>query len=36
MDAHLQRRENYGHHLWALLMFEHWLRNAETVGISLS
>ena len=25
-DDHVQRRENYGHHLWALLMFEHWLR----------
>ncbi len=25
-DAHISRRENYGHHLWALLMFEHWSR----------
>ncbi len=33
MDAHVQRRENYGHHLWALLMFEHWLRYAETAGV---
>lgn len=35
-DAHLQSRENYGHHLWALLMFEHWLRYVEnSVGVSV-
>jgi asparagine synthase (glutamine-hydrolysing) len=25
-DAHVAGRENYGHHLWTLLMFEQWLR----------
>lgn len=29
IDTHVARRENYGHHLWALLMFEHWLRYVE-------
>lgn len=36
LTAHLLRRDNYGHHLWALLMFEHWLRYVDSVsGISL-
>lgn len=26
---HAAKREDYGHHLWALLMFEQWLRYAE-------
>jgi len=26
---HGSGREHYGHHLWALLVFEHWLRQAE-------
>ncbi len=35
-DAHAARRENYGHHLWAVLMFEHWLRYIESVpGLAL-
>ncbi len=29
--AHTMGKENYGHHLWSLLVFEHWLRFAETV-----
>jgi asparagine synthase (glutamine-hydrolysing) len=28
--AHTMRKENYGHHLWAMLMFEHWLRYMGT------
>lgn len=36
-DAHIQREDNYGHPLWAILMFEHWLRYTETLpGVSLS
>lgn len=36
-DRHVQGTDNYGHHLWALLMFEHWLRYAERQpGITLS
>ncbi|HIJ65345.1 MAG TPA: asparagine synthase (glutamine-hydrolyzing) [Candidatus Hydrogenedentes bacterium] len=35
-DIHLARKEDYGHHLWALLMFEHWLRYAEAAGLSVS
>jgi len=27
-DAHVDGKENYGHHLWCLWMFEHWLRYA--------
>ncbi len=27
---HVERRANLGHHLWALLMLEHWLRGAST------
>jgi asparagine synthase (glutamine-hydrolysing) len=30
-QAHLARRDDFGHHLWALLMFEHWLRYAEPI-----
>jgi asparagine synthase (glutamine-hydrolysing) len=26
---HSEGRENYGHHLWALLMLEHWLRVSQ-------
>jgi len=26
---HIENRENYGHHLWTILMFEHWLRYME-------
>jgi asparagine synthase (glutamine-hydrolysing) len=29
LDQHLARRENYGHHLWALLMLEYWLQSAD-------
>jgi asparagine synthase (glutamine-hydrolysing) len=29
LDQHLAGRENYGYHLWALLMFEYWLQSAE-------
>ena len=25
-EDHVDRREDYGHHLWTVLMFEHWLR----------
>lgn len=36
-DAHMQQEDNYGHQLWAILMFEHWLRYAESIpGLSLS
>jgi asparagine synthase (glutamine-hydrolysing) len=36
-DRHIQETENFGHHLWAVLMFEHWLRYAEKQpGITLS
>lgn len=36
-DAHIQREDHHGHALWAVLMFEHWLRYAETLpGVSLS
>lgn len=37
-EAHVAGREQYGHHLWALLMFEHWLRymdENETMELSL-
>jgi asparagine synthase (glutamine-hydrolysing) len=35
--THTIRKENYGHHLWALLMFEHWLRYIDRVpGIRIS
>jgi len=30
-DSHIAGRENYGHHLWAILVFEHWLRYLETL-----
>jgi asparagine synthase (glutamine-hydrolysing) len=34
-DAHRSGREDVGHHLWALLMLEQWLRYAETIpGVS--
>jgi hypothetical protein len=37
LDAHVERREDYGHHLWAILMFEHWLRYIDTVpGMTVS
>lgn len=29
LDKHRSFRENYGHHLWALLVFEHWLRQVN-------
>lgn len=29
-DSHQENRENYGHHLWAILVFEHWLREWES------
>lgn len=32
-DRHLAGTENYGHHLWAILMFEHWLRQVETQSV---
>lgn len=36
-DAHIQQEDNYGHQLWAILMFEHWMRYAESLpGVSLS
>ncbi len=36
-DRHIMETDNYGHHLWAVLMFEHWLRYAEQQpGITLS
>ena len=37
-EDHVGRRENYGHHLWALLMFEHWLRamaNHPKINVSI-
>ncbi|MBX7255834.1 MAG: asparagine synthase (glutamine-hydrolyzing) [Candidatus Hydrogenedentes bacterium] len=30
-DAHVARQDDLGHHLWAVLMFEHWLRYAESI-----
>ncbi len=30
-DAHQAGREDFGHHLWALLVFEQWLRWVDTV-----
>lgn len=37
LDAHAAGREDYGHHLWALLVFEHWLRYAQDLaGIALA
>jgi len=36
-NRHASGRDNHGHHLWALLTFEHWLRYAETIpGISVT
>ncbi len=36
-EAHQARRADYGHHLWALLMFEQWRRYAQQLpGVSLS
>ncbi|HUW62860.1 MAG TPA: asparagine synthase (glutamine-hydrolyzing) [Candidatus Bathyarchaeia archaeon] len=29
LDQHLAGRENYGHHLWALLMLEYWMESAN-------
>jgi len=29
LDKHRSFRENYGHHLWAMLVFEHWLRQVN-------
>jgi len=29
LNSHVEERENYGHHLWAILVLEHWLRYAE-------
>ena len=37
LEKHLNLNDDYGHHLWALLMFEHWIRYIETVpDISIS
>ena len=37
MDVHQSGRENYGHQLWVLLMFEHWLEYAAALpDLSLS
>ncbi|MBN2312016.1 MAG: asparagine synthase (glutamine-hydrolyzing) [Candidatus Hydrogenedentes bacterium] len=37
LDAHVSGKENYGHHLWTVLMFEHWLRYIDGIpGVSLS
>ncbi|MCP4639748.1 MAG: asparagine synthase (glutamine-hydrolyzing) [bacterium] len=37
LDQHVAGTENFGHHLWTLLMFEHWLRYVESVpGISVA
>lgn len=30
-EAHTDGREDLGHHLWAVLMFEHWLRYTEGI-----
>jgi len=30
-QRHAAGQDNYGHHLWALLMFEHWLRYVEAL-----
>lgn len=36
-DAHIQQEDDNGHQLWAVLMFEHWMRYAESLpGVSLS
>jgi len=36
-NRHASGRDNHGHHLWALLTFEHWLRYIETIpGINVS
>ena len=36
LQRHRAGKENYGHHLWALLMFEHWLRYIDSVpGVSI-
>jgi asparagine synthase (glutamine-hydrolysing) len=37
LNDHVQGRENYGHHLWTVLMFEHWLRYVEGLpGVTVS
>lgn len=37
LDLHDEKRENYGHHLWAVLMFEHWLRFVESApGVTVN
>ena len=37
VDVHQSGGENYGHHLWVLLMFEHWLTYASKLpNISIS
>ena len=37
VDVHQAGSENYGHHLWVVLMFEHWLGYASKIPeISLS
>ena len=34
---HKAGRDDYGHHLWALFMFEHWIRYAESIpGVELT
>ncbi|HRI87438.1 MAG TPA: asparagine synthase-related protein, partial [Candidatus Hydrogenedentes bacterium] len=36
-DSHIQEEDDHGHALWAILMFEHWLRYAESLpGVSLT
>ncbi len=36
LDAHQASRADYGHHLWAVLMLEQWLRYAERLpGVAL-
>jgi asparagine synthase (glutamine-hydrolysing) len=32
LDAHRAGRDNHGYHLWAILMFEHWLRYMESTS----
>ena len=37
LEAHRAKRGDFGHHLWALLMLEQWLRYAERLpGVTLS
>ncbi len=34
LEEHLSGRAAFGHHLWAVLMFEHWLRNLRSASRS--